>query len=63
MRRRVPRPLIPPTPQIASTDEAADRMAELVKARQRRGRWLTRQTKHAIAQNHFAYNIKKAMEV
>ena len=57
-----PEPNIPPPPQVADTSAEAERMRELLEARARRGKRITRDTKTAMAQNHFVVNFKKAME-
>ena len=56
-------PDIPPPPDVEDTSDEVRRLSELVKHRAMRGRRLTRATQQAIAQNHFAANIRKAMEV
>lgn len=57
-----PEPNIPPPPLVTDTSAEAERMRELLEARDRRGKRLTRETKTAMAQNHFVVNFKKAME-
>jgi len=57
-----PEPNIPPPPQVTDTSAEAERMRELLEVRDRRGKRITRDTKTAMAQNHFVVNFKKAME-
>lgn len=57
-----PEPNIPPPPTVRDTSAEAQKMRELIEVRDRRGKRLTRETKTAMAQNHFIFNIKKAME-
>ena len=59
---RKPEPNIPPPPEVTDTSAEARRARELLEARDRRGKRLTRETHTALAQNHFIVNIKKAME-
>lgn len=50
---------LPPDPFEA---DEAKRLLKLAEAREPRTRRITRATNHAIAQNNFAANIKRAME-
>lgn len=50
----------PTTPPVDAED--AKRLLKAAQDREPRTQRLTRQTQHAIAQNHFAVSIKKAME-
>lgn len=50
---------LPPDPFDAGE---AKKLLATAKGREARTKRLTRQTRHLIAQNNFAYNIKKAME-
>lgn len=55
-------PHIPPAPEAETDPDATRRMGDLVKARTRRGRRVTRETQTAIAQNHFIANFKEAFK-
>lgn len=51
-----------PLPPDPIDTEEAKRMLATAKGREARTKRLTRQTQHAISQNNFAVNIKRAME-
>ena len=55
-------PEIPPAPDADSDHDHANRMEELVKARQRRADRVTRRTQVVRAQNGFVTTFKNSLE-
>lgn len=60
--RHAATPDIPPAPDVDSDHDRANRMEELVRARQKRGDRVTRRTQAARFQNGFVTTFKNSLE-